>query len=80
MRDIVISANDEGESFSQSMEKLKKKAHGVRTVLGPRVLRTLSSAGCIVPNDYAVNAKLSIKLAKQVRLCVHSACSISIVM
>ena len=71
IRDIVISANDEGESFSQSMEKLKKKAHGVKTVLGPRALRVLSSAGCIVPNEYAVSAELSMKLAKQVRVCIQ---------
>jgi hypothetical protein len=31
----------------------------------------LSNVGCIVPNDYAVGAEMSLKLAKQVCKCVH---------
>ncbi len=38
MRDILISANDEGQTFSKLMEVLKKEAHGVSTVVGPKVL------------------------------------------
>jgi len=48
------------------MEKLKKYAYGIDAVQGPRLLRILSNAGCIVPNDYSVQAQISLKLAKQV--------------
>jgi hypothetical protein len=66
MRDIMISANEEGQSFSKSMEVLKNNAHGVSTVVGPKVLRTVANAGCIISNEYAVEAELSLNLAKQV--------------
>lgn len=66
IRDIILAANDEGQSFSMSMEKLKKYAYGIDAVQGPRLLRILSNAGCIVPNDYSVQAQISLKLAKQV--------------
>ena len=74
VRDIILSANDDGQSFSESMEALKKYAHGVSDVQGPRILRILSTVGCIVPNDYAVGAEMSLKLAKQVCKCVD--CSV----
>jgi hypothetical protein len=38
MRDIMISVNEEGQSFSKSMEVLKNDAHGVSTMVGPKVL------------------------------------------
>jgi hypothetical protein len=67
MRDILISANKEGQTFSKSMEVLKNEAHGVSTLLvGPKVLQTVSNSGCIISNEYAVQAELSPKLAKQV--------------
>jgi hypothetical protein len=69
--DIMLSANDDGQSFSKSMEVLQKYAHGVSGVQGPRILWMLSNVGCIVPNDYAVGAEMSLKLAKQVCKCVH---------
>jgi hypothetical protein len=71
VRDIMLSANDDGQSFSKSMEVLQKYAHGVSGVQGPRILWMLSNVGCIVPNDYAVGAEMSLKLAKQVCKCVH---------
>jgi hypothetical protein len=43
----------------------------VSGVQGPRILWMLSNVGCIVPNDYAVGAEMSLKLAKQVCKCVH---------
>jgi hypothetical protein len=61
VRNIMLSANDDGQSFSKSMEVLQKYAHGVSGEQGP----------CIVPNDYAVGAEMSLKLAKQVCKCVH---------
>ena len=73
VRDVMLSANDDGQSFSESMEVLQKYAHGVSDVQGPRILRMLSAAGCIVPNDYAVGAMMSPKLAKQV--CTGAQCS-----
>jgi hypothetical protein len=66
MRDIIISANKEGQTFSKSMEVLKNDAHRVSTVVGPKVLRTVANAGCIISNEYAVKAELSLNLAKQV--------------
>jgi hypothetical protein len=66
MRDIMISANEEGQSFSKSMEVLKNNTHGVSTVVGPKVLQTVANAGCIISNEYAVKAELSLNLAKQV--------------
>jgi hypothetical protein len=48
------------------MEVLKKDAHGVSTMVGPKVLRTVANAGCIISNEYAVKAVLSLNLAKQV--------------
>jgi hypothetical protein len=66
MRDIMISANNEGQTFSKSMEVLKKEAHGVSTVVGPKVLWTVANAGSIIFNEYTVQAELSLKLAKQV--------------
>jgi hypothetical protein len=66
MRDIMISVNEEGQSFSKSMEVLKNIAHGVTTVVGPKVLRTVANAGCIISNENAVEAELSCNLAKQV--------------
>jgi hypothetical protein len=66
MRDIMISANEEGQTFSKSMEVLKNEAHGVSTVVAPKVLWTVANAGCIISNEYAVQAELSLKLAKQV--------------
>ncbi len=62
----MISANKEGQTFSKSMEVLKNEAHGMSTVVGPKVLWTVANAGCIISNEYAVQAELSIKLAKQV--------------
>jgi hypothetical protein len=53
------------------MEVLQKYAHGVSDVQGSRICRMLSTFGCIVPNDYAVGAEMSLKLAKQVCTCVH---------
>jgi hypothetical protein len=71
----MLSANDDGQSFSESMEVLKKYAHGVSDMQGPRILWMLLNVRCIVPNDYAVGAEMSPKVAKQVYLCVHcSAC------
>jgi hypothetical protein len=52
--DIMLSANDDGQSFSKSMEVLQKYAQRVSHVQGPRILWMLSNVGCIVPNDYAV--------------------------
>jgi hypothetical protein len=66
MRDIMISANEEGLSSSKSMEVLKNDAHGVSSVVGPKVLWTVAKAGCIISNEYAVKAELSLNLAKQV--------------
>jgi hypothetical protein len=75
VHDIILSANNDGQSFSESMEVLKKYAHGVSDVQGPWILRMLSTVGCIVPNDYAMGAEMSLKLAKQVCKCVDcSAC------
>jgi hypothetical protein len=71
VRDIMLSANDDGQSFSKSMEVLQKYAHGVSGVQGPRILWMLSNVGCIIPNDYTVGAEMSLKLAKQVCKCVH---------
>jgi hypothetical protein len=66
MRDIMISANDEGHMFSKLMKVLKKEAHGMSTMVGPKVLWTVANAGSIISNEYAVQAELSLKLAKQV--------------
>jgi hypothetical protein len=66
MRDIMISAKKEGQIISNSMEVLKNEAHGVSTVVGPKVLQMVANAGCIISNEYDVQAELSIKLAKQV--------------
>jgi hypothetical protein len=66
MKDIIISANEEGQTFSKSMEVTKNDAHGVSTVVGPKVLWTVANAGCIISNEYAVKAELSLNLAKQV--------------
>jgi hypothetical protein len=67
MRDIMISANDEGQTFSKSMEVLKNESHGVSTMVGPKVLWTVANAGSIISNEYAVQAaELSLKLARQV--------------
>jgi hypothetical protein len=72
VRDIMLSANDDGQSFSKSMEVLQKYAHsGVSGVQRPRILWMLSNVGCIIPNDYTVGAEMSLKLAKQVCKCVH---------
>jgi hypothetical protein len=38
MRDIMISANKEGQAISKSMEILKNEAHGMTTMVGPKVL------------------------------------------
>jgi calcineurin-like phosphoesterase len=59
MRDIMISANDEGQTFSKSMEVLKNEVYGVRTMVGPKDLRMVSNIGTIISNDYAVQAELS---------------------
>jgi hypothetical protein len=67
MRDIMISANKEGQTFSKSMEVLKNDAHRVSTMVGPKVVQTVANAGCIISsNEYAVKAELSLNLAKQV--------------
>jgi hypothetical protein len=66
MRDIMISAYKEGQTFSKSMEVLKNEAHGVSTMVGPKVLCTVANAGCIISNEYAAEAELSLNLAKQV--------------
>jgi hypothetical protein len=66
IRDIMISANEEEQTFSKSMEVLKNDAHGVRTMVGPKVLWTVPNAGCIISNEYAVEAKIYLSLAKQV--------------
>jgi hypothetical protein len=66
MRDIMISANEEGQSFSKSMEVLKNNAHRVSTMVGPKMLSTVANARCIISNEYAVKAELSLNLAKQV--------------
>jgi hypothetical protein len=50
------------------MEVLKNEAHGVSTMVGPKVLQTVANAGCVISNEYAVQAELSLKLAKQVDL------------
>jgi hypothetical protein len=62
----MISANKDGQTFSKSMEVLKNEAHGMSTMVGSKVLWTVANAGCIISNEYAVQAELSIKLAKQV--------------
>jgi hypothetical protein len=64
MREILISANNEGQTFSKSMEVLKKEAHGVSTMV--ELLWTVANAGSIISNEYTVQAELSLKLAKQV--------------
>jgi hypothetical protein len=71
MRDIMISVNKEGQSFSKSMEVLQNNAHGVSTVVGPKVLQTVANAGCIISNECAVEAELSLNLAKQVGHHTH---------
>jgi hypothetical protein len=48
------------------MEVLKNEAHGMSTVVGPKVLWRVANARWIISNEYAVQAELSIKLAKQV--------------
>jgi hypothetical protein len=55
-----------GQTFSKSMEVLKNEAHGVCTMVGPKVLQTVANARCIIFSEYAVQAELSLKLAKQV--------------
>jgi hypothetical protein len=67
----MLSANDDGQSFSKSMEVFQKYALRVSGVQGPRILQMLSNVGCITPNDYVVGAEMSLKLAKQVCKCVH---------
>jgi hypothetical protein len=67
----MLSANNDGQSFSKSMEVLQKYFHRVSDVQGPRILWMLSNIGCIVPNDYTVGAEMSLKLAKKVCTCVH---------
>jgi hypothetical protein len=67
----MLSANDDGQSFSKSIEVLQKYAHRVSGMQGPRILWMLSNIGCIIPNDYVVAAEMSLKLAKQVCKCVH---------
>jgi hypothetical protein len=68
MRDIMISANKskEGQMFSKSMDIPKNDAHRVSTLVGPKVLWTVANAGCIISNEYAVKAEVSLNLAKQV--------------
>jgi hypothetical protein len=66
MRVIIISAMDEGQTLSKSMEVLKNEANGVSTMVGPRVPPTVANAGSIISNDYAVEVELSLKLAKHV--------------
>jgi hypothetical protein len=66
MRDIIVSANNEGQTFSKLMKVLKNEAHGVSTMVGPKILRMLANAGSIMLNEYTVQAELSLKLAKQV--------------
>jgi hypothetical protein len=71
MRDIMIFANEEGHTFSKSMEVLKNEAHGVSTMVGSKVLWTVANTGCIISNEYAVEAELSLNqlslyLSKQV--------------
>jgi hypothetical protein len=66
MRDIIISANDEGQMFSKSMEVLMNEAYGMSTMVGPKVLQIVANAGSIISNEVAVQAELSLKLAKQV--------------
>jgi hypothetical protein len=41
--DILLSANDDGQSFRKSMEVLQKSAHGVSAVQGHRILWMLSA-------------------------------------
>ncbi len=62
----MISANEERQTFSKFMEVLKNEAHGVSTMVGLKVLWTFSNAGCIISNEYDVQAELLLKLAKQV--------------
>ena len=69
VHNIMISSNDDGQSFSGSIEVLKKYAHGVSDVQGIRILWMLSTVGCIVPNNYVVGGEMSLKLAKQVCNC-----------
>jgi hypothetical protein len=66
----MISANNEGQMFSKSMEVLKNEAYGMSTMVGPKVLQMVSNIGSIISNDVAVQAELSLKLAKQV--CLYS--------
>jgi hypothetical protein len=66
MGDILISANEEGQVFSKSMEVLKNEAHGMSTLVGPKVLWTVANTGSIISNEYIIQAELSLKLAKQV--------------
>jgi hypothetical protein len=66
MRDISVSANDEGQTFGKLMDVLKNEAHGVSTMVGPKVLQMVANAGSIISNEYAVQAELSLKFAKQV--------------
>jgi hypothetical protein len=42
MRDIMISANNEGQMFSKLMEVLENEAYGMSTIVGPKVLQTAS--------------------------------------
>jgi hypothetical protein len=51
VRDIMLSANDDGQSFSKSMEVLQKYAQGVSDVHGPRILWMLSTVRCMLDND-----------------------------
>jgi hypothetical protein len=37
------------------------------TMVGPKVLQMIANAGSIISNKYAVQAELSLKLAKQVQ-------------
>jgi hypothetical protein len=52
----MISVNKEGQTFSKSIEVLNNDAHGVSTMVGPKVLWTVANAGCIISNEYAVEA------------------------
>jgi hypothetical protein len=66
MRDTMISANDEGQTFIKLMEVLRNEAHGMSTMVGPKFLWTVANAGFIIYNEYTVQAKLSLKLSIQV--------------
>jgi hypothetical protein len=62
----MISVNKKGQTFSKSMEVPKNEAHGLSTMVGPKVLQKVANGGFIISNEYAVEAELSLNLAKQV--------------